>query len=505
MEASSTPKPLYGLKWRSSYWYATFVVGLGICTDWVVYYILVPVLPFQLEKLGYAAPSVLTSWLLFAYCAGLVFSTIPVAMVSERYELRQLPLVCGVLVLIGSQIMLMEAPVYWLMCLARVLQGTGSAMVWVVGPALLCDMTPTQFIGRQLGVAMIGQSIGLLVGPAAGGILYARFGFRGPCIFGIITAFCDLLSRFFLIDRKSALKYGRDPAAPPGNHEISEANTTGSPMPMRELQGQTTTPLVEPTNSDSSDTTQVDVDNGFGNKGKTQKEKEERAPSPSLIFVIVQFTKSSRGIVGTILPCVYGALIMSIEPTLPLHLQASFGFDSTKVGLVFLAAMGPTFISGPLAGHISDRYGPSWISLISYVASVPWWVLMIINNLPLLIVSFALTRFWASGIVSPLMAELASVSRGIEGVGLGPIVGGQVGASLSYLLYLISSQQIYYHVHHGWMVQCLVAIGMLAFGFCLSFFYIGEDPVLRKLLRFVTARGRGTKKRLGQGSGEHNE
>lgn len=98
---------------------------------------------------------------------------------------------------------------------------------------------------------------------------------------------------------------------------------------------------------------------------------------------------------------------MSVEPTLPLKLQDSFGFDSTKVGLVFLAAVVPTFAckspvlatcqtddlfqAGPLAGHICDRYGTSFISLVSYVASVPWWALMIINNLPLLIVTFALT------------------------------------------------------------------------------------------------------------------
>lgn len=58
-------------------------------------------------------------------------------MFSERYSARQYPLVSGIIILIGSQIMLMEAPVYWLMCLARVLQGIGSTMVWVVGMALL--------------------------------------------------------------------------------------------------------------------------------------------------------------------------------------------------------------------------------------------------------------------------------------------------------------------------------------------------------------------------------
>jgi predicted MFS family arabinose efflux permease len=58
-------------------------------------------------------------------------------MLSERYNTRRAPLVAGLVLLIGSQVMLMEAPSYPVMAVARVLQGVGSTMVWVVGLALL--------------------------------------------------------------------------------------------------------------------------------------------------------------------------------------------------------------------------------------------------------------------------------------------------------------------------------------------------------------------------------
>lgn len=48
-----------------------------------------------------------------------------------------MPLVLGLLALTGSQIMLMLAPTYWVMALARVIQGVSSSMVWVVALALL--------------------------------------------------------------------------------------------------------------------------------------------------------------------------------------------------------------------------------------------------------------------------------------------------------------------------------------------------------------------------------
>ena len=64
-------------------------------------------------------------------------ATIPVAMFSERYNARQWPLIIGIVTLAGSQVMFMEAPNYPVMCIARVIQGVGSSMVWVVGLALL--------------------------------------------------------------------------------------------------------------------------------------------------------------------------------------------------------------------------------------------------------------------------------------------------------------------------------------------------------------------------------
>jgi DHA1 family solute carrier family 18 vesicular amine transporter 1/2 len=58
-------------------------------------------------------------------------------MMSERYDSRRMPLIVGLVTLLISQVMLMESPLYWLMCLARVLQGISSSVVWVVGLALV--------------------------------------------------------------------------------------------------------------------------------------------------------------------------------------------------------------------------------------------------------------------------------------------------------------------------------------------------------------------------------
>jgi hypothetical protein len=43
----------------------------------------------------------------------------------------------GLLALSGSQILLMESGKYWIMAIARVLQGISAAVVWTAGLALM--------------------------------------------------------------------------------------------------------------------------------------------------------------------------------------------------------------------------------------------------------------------------------------------------------------------------------------------------------------------------------
>ncbi|KAJ7071382.1 MFS general substrate transporter [Mycena amicta] len=457
--------PPLGLKWRSSFSFTTFVVGLGIATDLVVYSIVVPVVPFQLERLGYHSVSALAGWLLFAYVRGLVICTIPIAMFSERYQIRRMPLILGLFLLVGSQIMFMEAPNFAVMCVARVLQGSGSTMIWVVGLSLLCDCTPEEHIGRQLGIAMIGMSVGFLAGPPIGGALYGRWGWRAPFIFGVIMAVFDLVGRLLIIERKDALRWTVDPPA---------------------------------------------------EEEKPASETPSNIENVSLVGVIVRLCKSSRAVVALTLTLLFGLIYSAQEPTLPLHLQDVWGLDPAKVGLIYIASVVPTLFSAPISGFYTDRIGVEWLSCICFALSVPWWVVLIVKrSLALFIVALALGSFFISGILSPLMAELAAVARQIDGVGckwifLAVLLSDQhrwtrlwsIQFSLRHrydagtcrrrtassaigvagrlgLIFL----QMYTHLRNGWEAIMGLSAGLLVLCCGLTFVYIGDEPLLSRLLR----------------------
>ncbi|KAL0950625.1 hypothetical protein HGRIS_007416 [Hohenbuehelia grisea] len=434
----STPKsPLAtflnaGSRWRASYWFITFVVGLGVATDLLVYSLVIPVLPFRLQQLGYTGVSGLVGWLLFAYSGGLVVATIPIAMLSERYNNRKIPLIGGLIGLVGSQIMLMEAPTYWVMALARALQGISSSMVWVVGLALLCDVTPKQYIGRQLGFAMFGLSFGTIIGPPVGGALYDAFGFRGPCIFGIALAVLDLIGRLFIIEPKDLPTFTEEPPT----------STSDAPQSVDRAQLDT-----------EKDSEKVVANEKVDQEVPTDTEHPRDL---SLLQVIIRLGKSGRAVTALLLSAVFGLVFGTIEPGLPLHLQAVWGLNSGQVGVVFIAGLGPglictwftlplrvfkpcspCIIASPVTGWATDKYGAEWVTLLCIVLSMPWWMLMIIQGkLAVFIVFFVFASkyfstttvalfsclhpsvgLFNSGIVSPVTAELAAAASSIEGVG----------------------------------------------------------------------------------------
>ena len=69
-------------------------------------------------------------------------ATIPIAVFAEKNSSRRTPLVLGILALLGAQVLLMEAPNYPLMAIARVFQGISSSMIWIIGLALLYRTPP---------------------------------------------------------------------------------------------------------------------------------------------------------------------------------------------------------------------------------------------------------------------------------------------------------------------------------------------------------------------------
>ncbi|KAK0218566.1 major facilitator superfamily domain-containing protein [Armillaria nabsnona] len=332
--------------------------------------------------------------------------------------------------------MFMETPAYWLMCLALTLQGVGSTMVWVVGLALLCDETPPELVGRRLGIAMSGLCLGALVGPPVGGGLYARFGFRGPFIFGITVTSASRL-------RSSTIEK-------PDNEIALETN-----------------------------------DNSLADCIDAQNKKVSFVQVLRLLFRSHRALAAAFPHIGARVHRFHiihpGAVIYSTqEPVISNHLNSVWGLNSSKVGLVLLASVIPTLFAASLSGWpLADLRGAFTVIIISLILSAPWYVVMIIDkHLALFITAFACAYFFVSGVMCLLTVELASVAHSIDGIGCAWTRG--IMLSVNNLLSL--DAHMYDHINKGWLAICLLAVGLLGLSVVVTLFYIGDKPVAQSFI-----------------------
>src|SRR5262245_10094877 len=169
------------------------LVTLILFSDMVIYDLVVPFLPDYARTWGVGQAGV---GLLFgAYALALLLTVSLAAWVCHRLgAVRGLQL--GVAGLFISQVLYVVADSRAMLFIARALQGAAGGMVWTAGLALLAGSFPAGQRGRALGTAMAGMSLGTLVGPPLGGLLFAWGGPRCPFLVSSAWTFLLVLGLF---------------------------------------------------------------------------------------------------------------------------------------------------------------------------------------------------------------------------------------------------------------------------------------------------------------------
>lgn len=172
------------------------VVTLAIFTDMLLYGMIVPILPDYAENLGISQTAI--GILFGSYAAALLIATPIFGVVSDKFG-RRGPMLWGILGLGVATLLFAFANTFWLLLICRVLQGIAAAATWTSGLALLADFYPSKERGKVMGIALSGQAVGTLLGPAFGGWLYQLGGYMLPFFIAAGIALVDGLLRVFLL------------------------------------------------------------------------------------------------------------------------------------------------------------------------------------------------------------------------------------------------------------------------------------------------------------------
>ena len=285
------------LKWNQS---KPAVIGLCCLTlliDMVGYGIVVPILPdFIIGKLGLNADML---GLLFAsYALGLFVATPLVAYIADKYHDRKFCMFFGLTGLLGSTLFFASSQTYTDLLIARFLQGLSSSASWTTSLALCADVCIND-LGKNMGLVFSFNSLGFLIGPVIGGIIYEHYGFEMPfyllailCIFGIVFR--------IIVDEK----------------------------PLTDLK-------LDWLNDQNDETSQ------------------ESASGSSLWSVV----SDKRIMLGLFIVIVTESILAGIEPVIPLYLQDELNATPSQVGFFMILAALPNVLFASKIGGFSEKFG----------------------------------------------------------------------------------------------------------------------------------------------------
>lgn len=459
--------------------------------------IIVPVLPFRLQALGHTGIAGKMTWLLFAYSAGIFVCTFPVAFFFHRYPFRRGPLIVAVVIMEGSFLMFMLANPYWCMIISRFIQGACSCVVWSVGLALICENIPEAHMGKHLGLAVSGMSIGATIAPPIGGALYKHLGWHAPFIFCIIVCGVDLAARILVVERKDLRRWGVKFDAEGniidwGDGDVVETKTTfsGDTKVAPPLAGQ---PAENEAHAKTTDPEDIDViaPGGALETAIAAEHEQENAMLPEKpkelgpIQVLITLAKVPRGTVAFLLVFIFGLVIGAYDATLTLRVESVWNKDSDFVGLIYLAAAAPAFFCGPISGYLADKLGPEVVLIPILLLVLPWMPLMILKvSLPGFMVFFAVLNCCATILNVIASIEMAIASKYKQGISeIHEFAALNLAFAVSSAIGAVVGGQIYDAAPNGWDIVCWICFACFAVSAIPPFLWTGSRPFLYRILR----------------------
>lgn len=257
----------------------------------------------------------------------------------DRMESRRTPFLLCLLCLASATALLAVGTNVGLWVAGRLLQGVSAGMLWVVCLALLTDTVGQAGIGQAVGVIGIPMSIGPIVGPLLGGVIYAHGGYYA--VFGLMFAMLgvDAVLRFVMIEKRVAQKWMAVEAVQSDTPNVFRKTDSDSPA--------SPTPCPEPSN-----TTHLMTANG--SETTNQAHSSSRILShklPPTLRLLLSF-RMFVGLTGGLLQ---SSLNVAFDTTLPLVVNALFGWQQTGQGLIFITILLPSLLQ-PIFGAMTDRY-----------------------------------------------------------------------------------------------------------------------------------------------------
>ncbi|KAA8645878.1 hypothetical protein EYZ11_002049 [Aspergillus tanneri] len=292
----------------------------------------------------------------------------------------------------------------------RLFQGASAAVVWTVGMALLTDNVDSDELGGAMGLASMGMTLGVMIGPLLGGILYQHAGYYA--VFGLAFSFIgfDIFFRLVMIEKKDAAKWLPNVSLriPPNQtdreHGILESHIYDSDR-QEDLPTDSFSVYIASTPEKLPVSSHSKAENGSSSAQPGRR-------STRLLTLL----RSRRLAIALYAYFTQATCIMCFDSILPLFVRDTFGWGQAGQGLIFIPLSLP-HIGDPFTGFIIDRWPQSRVYLAAggFLVTVPLLTCLrfvsenSLGDKALLCVLLALIGVMGGVLEPPIMVEITHV------------------------------------------------------------------------------------------------
>lgn len=177
-------------------WWVLFTVGLANFSATLDMSIVTVSFP-RLTKVFNTDASVLV-WLSIAFAISELGLLLTLARVGDTVG-RKKVFMAGVVVYTFGLVFCTFSPNIGFLIAARVVQGAGAAMLMTVGSAIVVAVFPREQQGRAIGLFSVLVTVGLIAGPALGGVILDYLDWQGMFYTRIPVGIISILMAAFLI------------------------------------------------------------------------------------------------------------------------------------------------------------------------------------------------------------------------------------------------------------------------------------------------------------------
>ena len=347
------------VKGRESHWLIFLVIASGVFLSTLDSSMVNIALPSIMKE--FHSPLHKTEWVVMAYLLTTSSTLLLWGHLADRLGRSRFYTLGFLLFGIGSAGCALSGSLNILIG-ARFFQALGAAMMMANGPAIIRHTFPAARLGRSMGFIGIPVSLGLMCGPAVGGMLIQFFSWRALFTLSVAASFGFALLSYFILPRspagQTAEKRSYDwPGALVWTLLLCTASLSLTHAFSAEISWQWGMLMI--CSALLAFVVFVKI--------------EARAAEPVLPLAFLKKRFFTIGVVSALLSFL---LLFFVLILVPFYLDRVLGLSAARIGLIMTTIPLAAIVAAPVAGWLSDSIGARILSTLGLALSTSGLLLL---------------------------------------------------------------------------------------------------------------------------------